>query len=121
MGFNSGFKGLINNFLLLRKLDNKHRYDHVPKLDNKHRYDHVPKLDNKHRYDHAPKSVETSHDGKVTILWNQEAWNNRTIPDNKQDIIIRNDKQGTSMLMRGLSGKYPAILNISRTVRVALI
>jgi len=26
------------------------------------------KLDNKHWYDHVPKSVETSHEGKVTIL-----------------------------------------------------
>jgi len=25
------------------------------------------KLDNKHWYDHIPKSVETSHEGKVTI------------------------------------------------------
>ena len=30
------------------------------------------KLDNKHWYDHAPKSVETSHEGRVTILWNQQ-------------------------------------------------
>ena len=30
------------------------------------------KLDNT-CYDHVPKLVETSHEGKVTILWNQ--WN----------------------------------------------
>jgi len=30
------------------------------------------KLDNKHRYDHVPKSVETSHDGKFTTLWNHQ-------------------------------------------------
>jgi len=29
------------------------------------------KLDNEHWYDHVPKSVETSHEGKVTILWNK--------------------------------------------------
>jgi len=26
------------------------------------------KLDNKHRYDHVPKLVETGHEGKVTVL-----------------------------------------------------
>ena len=29
------------------------------------------KLYNKHRYDHVPKSVQTSHECKVAILWNQ--------------------------------------------------
>jgi hypothetical protein len=29
------------------------------------------KLDNEHWYDHVPKSIETSHKGKVTILWNK--------------------------------------------------
>ena len=30
------------------------------------------KLDNKHWYDHVPKSVGKSHEGKVTVLWNQQ-------------------------------------------------
>jgi len=30
------------------------------------------KLDNQHWYDHVPKSVAISHEGKVTMLWNQE-------------------------------------------------
>jgi hypothetical protein len=30
------------------------------------------KLDKEHWYDHVPKSVETSHEGKVIILWNQQ-------------------------------------------------
>ena len=30
------------------------------------------KLDNKHWYDHVPNSVKTSHEGKVTILWNNQ-------------------------------------------------
>jgi hypothetical protein len=30
------------------------------------------KLYNKYWYDHVPKSVETSHAGKVTILWNHQ-------------------------------------------------
>jgi len=30
------------------------------------------KLRHQHWYDHVPKSVETSHEGNVTILWNQQ-------------------------------------------------
>ena len=40
------------------------------------------KLDNEHWHDHVPKSVETSHEGKVTILWKQQVRPNRTIPNN---------------------------------------
>jgi hypothetical protein len=29
-------------------------------------------LDNEHWYEHELKSVETSHEGKATILWNQQ-------------------------------------------------
>ena len=46
------------------------------------------KLDNEHSHDHAPKLVETSHEGKVTILANQKVQTCRTIPNNKPDIII---------------------------------
>ena len=46
-------------------------------------------LDNKHWYEHVPKSVETSKGGKVIMLWNQQAQTDRTIPNNKPDIIIR--------------------------------
>jgi hypothetical protein len=55
----------------------------------------VLKLDNEHRYDHVPKLVETSHEGKVTVLWNQQMRTDRIVPNNKQDIIIRDNKQGT--------------------------
>ena len=51
------------------------------------------KLDNKHWYDNVPKSVETSHEVKVTILWNQQVRTNRTIPNNKPDSIISDNKQ----------------------------
>jgi hypothetical protein len=57
------------------------------------------KLDNKHHYDHVPKSVEMSHEGKVTTLWNQRVQSDRTIPNNKPDIIICDNKQGTCMLI----------------------
>jgi len=57
------------------------------------------KLNNKHWYDHVPKSVEISHEGKVTTLWNQQMQTDRTIPNNKPDIIICGNKQGTCMLI----------------------
>ena len=53
----------------------------------------------KHRYEHVPKSVETSHGGKVTILWNQHVQTDRTIPNNKPDIIIGDNEKGTCMLI----------------------
>jgi flagellar hook assembly protein FlgD len=45
-----------------------------------------------------PKSVETSQEGKVTILWNQQVQTDRTMPNNKTDIIIHNNEKGTCML-----------------------
>ena len=42
------------------------------------------------------KSVETSKGG---ILWNQQVQTDRTIPNNKPDIIIRNNEAGTCMLI----------------------
>ena len=47
-------------------------------------------LDKKHWYEHVQKSVETSQDGKV--LWNQQVQTGRTIPNNKPDIIIRDNE-----------------------------
>jgi hypothetical protein len=49
------------------------------------------KLDKKHCYEHVPKSIQTSQGGKVTILWNQQVQTDRTIPNNKPDIIIRDN------------------------------
>jgi hypothetical protein len=57
------------------------------------------KLDNKHRYNHVPKSVETSQEGNVIILWNQQVQTDRTIPNNKPDVIIRDTKQETRMII----------------------
>jgi hypothetical protein len=51
-------------------------------------------MDKKLSYEHVPKSVETSQGGMVTILWNQQVQTDRTIPNNKTDIIIRvNEKE----------------------------
>jgi len=56
-------------------------------------------LDKKHWYEHVPKSVETSEGGKVTILWNQQIQTDRSIPNNKPDIIIRDNEKGACMLI----------------------
>ena len=53
----------------------------------------------KHWYEHVPKSVETSKGSKVTILWNQQVQPDRTIPNNKPDIIIQDNEAGTRMLI----------------------
>jgi hypothetical protein len=52
------------------------------------------KLDSELCYEHVPKSVETSQVGKLTILWNQQVQTDKTIPNNKPDIIIRNNEKG---------------------------
>ena len=56
-------------------------------------------LDTKHRYEHVPKSVETIQVGKVTILWNQQVRTDRTIPNNKPDIIMRDNQKRTCILI----------------------
>ena len=53
---------------------------------------------NKYWYEHVPKSVETSQGSKVTILWNQQVQTDRTIPNNKPEIIIRDNEKVTCML-----------------------
>jgi len=53
----------------------------------------------KHWYEHVPKSVETGQGGNVTILWNQQVQTDRTIPNNKPDIIISDNEKRTCMLI----------------------
>ena len=53
----------------------------------------------KHWYEHVPKSVEISQGGKVTILWNQQIQTDRTIPNNKPDIINRDKEKVTCMFI----------------------
>ena len=43
--------------------------------------------------------IETSQGVKVTILWNLQVQTDRTIPNNKPDIIIRDNEAGTCMLI----------------------
>jgi len=47
----------------------------------------------------VPNSVEASQGGKVTILWNQQVQTDRTISNNKADIIIHDNGKGTCMLI----------------------
>jgi len=56
-------------------------------------------LDKKHWYEHVPKSVETGLRGNITILWNQQVQADRTILNNKPDIIIRDNEKRTFMLI----------------------
>jgi hypothetical protein len=49
-------------------------------------------IDNEHWYEQIPKLVETSHEGKVTV-WNQQVQTDRAIPNNKPDIIIRDNEK----------------------------
>ena len=58
------------------------------------------KLDNEQWYEHVPKSVETSQDGKATILWNQKIQTYRTDPNNQPDAIFRHNKQGNMCVNR---------------------
>ena len=45
----------------------------------------------KHWHEHVPYSVVTNQGGKVAILWNQQVQTDRTISNNKPDIIIRDN------------------------------
>ena len=56
-------------------------------------------LGKKHWYEHVQKSVETRKGDKVTILWYQQVQTDRTIPNNKPDIIIRDNEAGTCLLI----------------------
>jgi hypothetical protein len=56
-------------------------------------------LDKKHCYEHVPKSVVTNQGGKVPILWNWKVQTDRTVPNNKPDIIIRDKEKETCVLI----------------------
>ena len=56
-------------------------------------------LDKKHWYEHVPNSVVTNQGCKMTILWKQQVQTDRTIPNNKPDIISRDNEKITCMLI----------------------
>jgi len=53
-------------------------------------------INKKHWYEHVPKSVETGQGGNVTILWNQQVQTDTNIPNDKPDIIIRDNEKAIS-------------------------
>jgi len=53
---------------------------------------------NNNNNQHVPNSVVTNQGGKVTILWNNQVQTDRNIPNNKPDIIIRDNEKRTCML-----------------------
>jgi hypothetical protein len=61
-------------------------------------------LDKNYWYEHVPKSVETGQEGNITILWNQQVQINRTIPNNKPDIIRDNEKKTCMLIDVAISG-----------------
>jgi hypothetical protein len=56
-------------------------------------------LDSELWYEHVLKSVETSQVGKVAILWNQQVQTDRTVPNNKPEIVILDNGKETCMLI----------------------
>ena len=44
-------------------------------------------------------TTTANNKGKVTVLWNQQVGTDRTIPNNKPDIIIRDNEKSTSILI----------------------
>ena len=74
-------------------------------------------MDKKRWYELVPKTVEASQGGKVTILWNQQVQTDRAIPNNKPDIIIRDNEKGTCMLIDvAISGDRNVIKKIAEKI-----
>jgi len=62
------------------------------------------KFDNEHWDEHLPKSVETSCEGKVTVLCNQNVQTDRTVSNDKSDSIIHDNEKGTCRQSHIFSG-----------------
>ena len=60
--------------------------------------------------------VGTNSVGKVTTSWNQQMQTNRTIPNNKLDIIIHDNEEGTCVLIdAAISGNRNVTKELRRT------
>jgi len=57
------------------------------------------KLEEEHWHEHVPKLAETMHEVKLTVLWSKIVQTDRTLPNNKPDIIIRDNEEGKYMLI----------------------
>ena len=56
-------------------------------------------LDKEHWQKYVPISVVTSLEYKVTVFWNQQLQTEKTIPNNKPDIVIRDNEKWTCLLI----------------------
>jgi hypothetical protein len=56
------------------------------------------KLDKEHCCELALTVAGKGYESELTVLWNQQVKNNRTIPNNKPDIIIRDNVKGTCLI-----------------------
>jgi hypothetical protein len=80
------------------------------------RHDKVSAQMHFNMHEHVPVSVVTYQGGKVTILWNQQVQTDRTIPNNKPEIIIRDNEKGTCVLIDvGILGDR-TVINKNREV-----
>ena len=59
----------------------------------------LPPSENSIAVNNNNNNNKTSQEGKVTILWNQQLQTDRTITNNKPNIIIRDNEKGTCMLI----------------------
>jgi len=57
------------------------------------------KLDDEHWHELVLALVETSHGGKLTILWTRQVQADKIILNSKPEIIIRDNEKGASMLI----------------------
>jgi hypothetical protein len=57
------------------------------------------KLDNEQWHKHTPKLVEANPESKVTVLPNQQLQTDRTIHNDKPDIIIPDSEERTCTLI----------------------
>jgi hypothetical protein len=57
------------------------------------------KLDKEHCCEHAPTVAGKSYESELTVLRNQQMKNDRTIPNNKPDIIISDNVKGTCLII----------------------
>jgi len=48
---------------------------------------------------HRVGFIYKSHEGRFTVLWNQQVLTGRTIPNDKPGIVIRDSEEGTCMLL----------------------
>jgi hypothetical protein len=75
------------------------------------------KLDKEHWYEHVPKLAYTTHESKKTTLCNQQVQIDRTISNNKTEIIIRDNEKGTCVLIDvAISGHRNVIKKEAETI-----